>query len=331
MDNRGAKVEQVVFEYLRPKLKQYREQAAELKRAAASSISKVIAHAEAVVAQRRRELKRAQDELEACQEQEDADCSGYARQVRICEQKLSDALRGRALIQEAADRFHRAQSKHTTEVDQLLLRAEKLVRTADERTIRYQKASQYFPQTTLLGSTPLGGRGGASGTGAPSAGSASGSGTGPGADGEPESTSPSAPPWHNLPGVIVPQHFPSGFGLIPIALINNDNPVSGPQGFDAGQSLPVLRWATDALLDVVLPAMARIPDVQVYLSDRDSQEGLAGDRSYAATYRGFFTPDTAIKVSPTAGGTFDLGNGRHRLWLLSRAGVDAVPVRIIGG
>lgn len=329
MDTRAAKVEQVVFDFLRPKLKQYREQATDLKRAAASSVSKVAAHADAVVAQRRRELKKAQDELEACQAQEGADCSGYARQVRICEQKLADALRGRAMIQEASSRFSKLQSKHTAEVDQLLLRAEKMVRQADERTIRYQKSSQYVPHATMLRSTPLGGRGNLTSTGSLIGTSSSDAPTGRARTDSDTPASSEATLWTDFPGVSVPPHFPDGFALVPVALIENENPVTGPQEFDAGQSLPVLRWATDALLDVVLPAMDRMPDLQNYLSGRDAQEGLSGDRSYTATYRGFFSPDAAIKVSPTQDG-FNLSNGRHRLWLLQRAGVDAVPVRIIG-
>lgn len=329
MDSRGAKVEEVVFDYLRPKLKQYREQAADLKRSSASSIAKVIAHADAVVTQRRREVEKAQADLEACQQQEDANCSGHVRQVQICQQRLSDALRGRAMIQEAGDRFSRQQTRYMNEIDQILLRAEKLVRLADERTTRYQKASQYIPQSTLLSSTPLGGRTGSAAM--PSLGTPPSDPLGGGPSGG--DSAPAAPPpsWQSLPGVSVPQHFPAGFAMVPIALIDNDNPVTGPHGFDAGQSLPTLRWATDALLDVVLPAMARMPDLRGYLRDRDAQEGLSGDRSYTATYQGFFSPDSAIKVSPTPHGTFFLGNGRHRLWLLSRAGIDAVPVRIVGG
>ncbi len=333
MDSQGAKIEQVVFDFLRPKLKLYREQYGDLARAAATSIAKVNAHADAVVVQRRRELKRAQDDYESCCRQEGADCSGFARKVQICEKKLDDALRGRALVHEASDRFRSSQTVHTAAVDQLLLRAGKLVRTADERTIRYQKQSQYTPRATLLGSTMLGssrsGSAGLAGTAPLSASSGADSGRGSNGGGGEGGTAESS--WRSLPGVEVPAGFPAGFAQIPINLITNDNPVTGASNFDAGQDLPTLRWSTDALLDVVLPAMSRVTDVQHYLTERDRQENLSGDRSYSATYRGFFSAGTAIKLTPLADGTFDLGNGRHRLWLLSRTGVGTVPARIVGG
>jgi hypothetical protein len=41
-------------------------------------------------------------------------------------------------------------------------------------------------------------------------------------------------------------------------LIANDNPVSGPNDFDAGQNLGDLRWSSEALLDVVLPAASKV-------------------------------------------------------------------------
>lgn len=104
----------------------------------------------------------------------------------------------------------------------------------------------------------------------------------------------------------------------------------GPEDFDAGQNLTALNWSSEALLDVVLPAMAKVPDVKAYLLDRDRRDGLVGDRSYTATHSGFFSPSSAIRLRPQADGSFELINGRHRLWLMSRAGADSVPALIAG-
>lgn len=326
MENR-ARVEQAVFDFLRPKLKRYREDSTDLARNAASSVAKVNQHAEDVVAERRRQLKRAEDELEACLGQEGADCSGYRRRVEQCQQALERAVRGRDLIRQASTRFQHQQSRHTTAVDQLLLRAEKIVRTADDRTSGYQHAAPYVPTARLL-SAPT--RGGGGSTGSLTGGMAlSRSDAGPGA--EPSGGSPAgSPSWRHLPGVSVPAHFPLGFALIPLKLIVDDNPVTGAADFDTGQNLSELRWSTDALLDVVMPAMAANTDPHSYFAERDARENRSAGMSYASSYAGFFNPDSAIKLSPRTDGRFDLTNGRHRLWLLSRAG-DEAPALIIGG
>lgn len=324
--DRRANVEQAVFDFLRPQLKQYRQQAADLARATASSIAKVTQHAEDVVLQRRRELKTAQDDLERCRAQEGADCSGYYRQVQLCDQALQRAIQGREVIEQASTTFRHAQSRHDIGIDQSITQAEKIVRSADERTINYQKSSQYSPSTTLLSASAIGGGGSAVGglsmPGAPAGGTASGGGS--------TSSVSAIPPWQMLPGVSVPAHFPEGFALIPLGLIANSNPVTGPDDFDAGQNLADLRWSSEALLDVVLPALSKVAGVQAYLAERDSREGWSGARSYSTTYSGFFTPSSAIKLRPLDDGTFDLINGRHRLWLMTRAGAEHVPA-LIGG
>lgn len=149
MDNR-ANVEQAVFDFLRPQLKRYREDCADLARSCAASVAKVNQHAEDVVSQRRRQLTRAQEALARCQAQEGADCSGFRRRVEECERALERAVQGRELIRQASTRFHHQQSKHSTVVDQLLLRAQKLVRTADEKTSGYQQGSQYIPRASTI-------------------------------------------------------------------------------------------------------------------------------------------------------------------------------------
>ena len=328
MDKR-AKVEQAVFDFLRPRLKRHREEATELARLTASSVAKVNQHAQDVVAERRRQLQRAEEELDSCLCQEDADCSGYRRRVEAARRALEHAIQGREIVQQASTQFRQRQTKYTTVVDQQLFRAEKIVRLADERTINYQKASQYIPTTTLMPASPLGGPSTpATISSLPPLGHESAGGSVQIADGGGDGGSGSS--WTDLPGVRVPAHFPDGFAEIPLSLIVDDNPVKSAADFDAGQDLAQLRWSAEALLDVVLPAMES-PGALQYLKDRDLRENLAGGRSYSATYSGFFAPGDAIRVSPSGNGTFDLVNGRHRIWLLARAGATHVPAVVTGG
>lgn len=327
-----AKVEQAVFDYLRPRLKQHREDATELSRTVSGAIAKTRQHAADVVAERRRQLARAQAQLESCECQEDADCSGFRRRVALAAAALESAVRGRELIEQAATRFAHQQAKYRTSVEDLLLRAEKLVRTADERTIDYQKASQYSPGVKLMSASPLG----SAGAGRDLLGSAGPLGGAPaplgGAEGAGQggSAAPDADSWQDWPGVQVPAQFPAGFALIPIASIIDADPVTGSADFDNDkQDLAVLRWSVEALLDVVLGTLDG-PGARQYLRERDAREGLTGPRSYSGCYDGFFSPGTALKMRPSADGNFELINGRHRLWLLRRAGAAHVPALIRG-
>ncbi|MCP9273938.1 hypothetical protein [Mycolicibacterium arenosum] len=323
-----AKVEQSVFDFLRPQLKRYREQSTDLTRATASSISKVAARADGVVTDRRRALRRAQQDLENCLCQEDANCSGFARRVQECEDALQRAIRGRELIELGRARFQHAQNKHTAQVDQLLIRAEKLVRTADERTTNFQKQSTYVPPSTVSAPGYKSSGGGGLSTG----GSARSSDVGGFGGGSPGGGSGSSAggSWRDIPGVSVPESFPAGFALIPISKIANGNPVTGVADFDNGQDVDALQWSSRALVAVVLPAMLKGGTPREYLADRDQREKRSGGQTFVASYDGFFGQHP-MKLSPQSDGTFDLINGRHRLWLLENAGATHVPAWIGGG
>jgi hypothetical protein len=327
-----AKVDQAVFDFLRPQLKRYREQSVELARTTASSISKVTARADGIVTDRRRALRKAEQDLDNCQGQEDADCSGFARRVQECREALQRAIRGRELIEQGRARFQHAQNKHTTQVDQLLIRAEKLVRAADERTINYQKQSSYVPSSNTIAApgwkSASGGGGLITGSG-PVGSTGVGGGAGVALSGESVSH-PACQSWRDIPGVSVPESFPAGFALVPISKITNGNPVTGVEDFDKGQDVDALQWSSKALVAVVLPAMQNGGAPKEYLIGRDQRENRTGEKTFEATYSGFFSSDSAIKLSPQADGTFDLTNGRHRLWLLGQAGATHIPA-LIGG
>ncbi|MET9326140.1 hypothetical protein [Tsukamurella sp. NPDC003166] len=251
--------------------------------------------------------------------------------MKLAQDKLDEARRGREIIERAREVFRHAQIKHDTVVDRELLRGEKMVREADERTVGYQKSMGSSPSVTFLSGATLGSGGGLGGsvvssnTAIPiSAGSDVGSGSG--------SSGPLS--WRDAPGVVVPVAFPAGFALVPVGSIADTDPVAGSQDFDSGQDLPTLKWSANALLDVVLPALigagADLDSVRVALSEKDLRQGLSGERTYSRTLDGFFGDISAMKVGYTPAAGFDLQNGRHRLWLLKRLGAEQVPVRVSG-
>jgi hypothetical protein len=293
MDNK-ARIEQSVFDILRPHLRRYRGDAASVTGRVRSAIDQTTSRAESLVNDKRLALDRAIHALEACLHQENSDCSGLREHVDRCQFVLQEAIRGRDLIRQASITF--SASGYLRNIDELVLRAEKIVRAADERTTAYQKAAQTFSTTQAGGGHEVG-----------------------------EFAASSTPLWRELPGVSVPAHFPEGFALIPVDLIISDDPVP-----DAGQESRALRWSVDALLDVVLPAMSSVADVGQYLRDRDAREQPPGGRSYCATYSDFFTRDSAIRLRPRSDGRFDLVNGRHWVGFMARAGAGCVPA-LIGG
>lgn len=127
-------------------------------------------------------------------------------------------------------------------------------------------------------------------------------------------------PMNTVPGL------PDGFALVQIEAINtSENPVTGRSDFKKGFSPEDLAWAHEALLDVVLPSLAAGKGIE-YLRERDQAEGRIGTRSYADTYSGFFG-DASIKLEWT-GGSFNVTNGRHRIWVAQEIGVDTIVAKV---
>ncbi len=126
-----------------------------------------------------------------------------------------------------------------------------------------------------------------------------------------------------------PVGFPAGYTMVPIAQIDlSASPVRGPSNFKADTAPSDLEWALVALHDVVLPAMARGKDLE-YFRDRDNREGLVGNRSYADTYVGFFTPGEALRFRLEPTGTYSVANGYHRIWAAQRAGLMEIPGQVV--
>lgn len=63
-----------------------------------------------------------------------------------------------------------------------------------------------------------------------------------------------------------------------------------------------------------------------YWAGVDRQQGLDPTAGYQRTYDSFYG-STAIKVSRD-GDVYDIENGRHRVWLAKRLGVEELPVRL---
>jgi hypothetical protein len=305
MAQNRAHVDQAVFDVIRPQLARYRGEAADLTRSVANAMARAGEIADARVSQLHGDLARAQDELVRCvqlciaQGHGDAVCGGYRQNVGNVEAHLQRARRVRGQIYQTIATFQHSQDRYRTTVDQLLLRAEKIVALADERINNYQQVRQRLSDA---GDAGIG-----------------------------EYAAPAPLSWQDLPGVSVPALFPAGFALIPIELITDDGDVPGTADGGAGQDLPALRWSTRALVDVVLPAMSVRTDVLQYLRDRDTREQLSGERCYSATYSNFFSPDSAIRLSPLSDGRFDIVDGQHQLRVMKHAGAQYAPALIAGG
>jgi hypothetical protein len=309
-------------------LKKFKLQAESLKRDVAATMSKTARDADDIVVERRRQLSIAVRELELCEAQKDSNCSGYRRRADLCRRALEDAIRGRALIEGAVVKFRQAQARHSVTVEQTLTDGQKLVSKAAERVEKYVSSESVIaPAGTGLTYRAGGGVHVSSG-GSPESFSTGvdifkGSGGGGQSVGEAATRG-----WRDFQGVSVPDSYPRGFASVPISAIIDSNPVVSEADFDAGQSVSNLRWAVDALFEVVMPAMAAVSEPQQYLRDRDISENLSGSRSYCATYEGFFGDSTPIKLSPGPNETFEMNNGSHRLWLAKASGATHIPARI---
>ncbi len=126
-----------------------------------------------------------------------------------------------------------------------------------------------------------------------------------------------------------PPGIPDGYSLVPLALIDDsDSRVGGPEDFKMDCSPEDLEWGFTALQQVVLPALARGKSLD-YFRDRDTRDGLMGNRSYSDTYTGFFGASEAPRFTRQVNGTFRIANGFHRVWVARRLGLDSVPGQVV--
>jgi hypothetical protein len=196
------------------------------------------------------------------------------------------------LAEQAADAFDPVARRFTREVATLVNTGQQLLGTNVEHLSSY-----------LAGN----GAGGA------------GYGSGYGAGGGGEGGLPAGV--HALPGM------PEGWAMVPLALIRDDNPVTGPRDYTKSDTSSADHaWGFEALHEVLLPALAAGKGVD-YFRERDQAEGRRGNRSYADTYSGFFSDAETIKLDWVRD-HFDVGNGRHRLWVATQLGLDEVPARV---
>jgi hypothetical protein len=106
----------------------------------------------------------------------------------------------------------------------------------------------------------------------------------------------------------------------------SDSTVTGLESFER-ISASDAAWAVNALDSVVTPGV-RVGKDRGYFVERDKREGLSGDRSYAATYDGFYGADRAIKLTQNPDGSYSVANGYHRIWAAQQAGVKVLPARV---
>jgi hypothetical protein len=124
------------------------------------------------------------------------------------------------------------------------------------------------------------------------------------------------------PGIVLPG-LPAKIQLIALSDIDDsDSHVTGPETFGKGYSPADLRWAHEALHEIVMPTLASGGTLED-LRARDAAEGRMGVRSYADTYSGFFG-DSAIRLGPD----LEVTNGYHRIWVAKQMGLSHVPAVI---
>jgi hypothetical protein len=131
-----------------------------------------------------------------------------------------------------------------------------------------------------------------------------------------------ADPVADRPGIVLP--LPGGFYAVSLDHIVDDGTVTGAQDFTKGYSLEDLAWALRALEERVQPAVLAGQGID-YFQALDAREGRMGARSYADTYSGFFDRSNAVQLNVREDGRFDVGNGRHRLWVARRLGFTEIP------
>lgn len=121
--------------------------------------------------------------------------------------------------------------------------------------------------------------------------------------------------------------FPSDIVMVPLGMIRDSDPVVGPQDFSGDYSSSKLEWSHEAFSKVVAPGVGRGLTIEDFRA-RDAAEGRVGTASYANTYDGFFGSDAI--VLGRVGDSFDVANGRHRIWVARQMGLAAVPARLVG-
>jgi hypothetical protein len=128
---------------------------------------------------------------------------------------------------------------------------------------------------------------------------------------------------------VVSREVAGGGGVqeVPISQIDTSDRDITSSDFGKGYSPEDLKWAMNALHEVVLPALAAGHDAD-YFAKRDAAEGRMGTRSYSDTHSGFFHDDHAIRLSST-GGRYHVENGYHRIWVARQMGLTHVPARVV--
>jgi len=119
-----------------------------------------------------------------------------------------------------------------------------------------------------------------------------------------------------------------GIREVPISQIDTSDREITEGDFGKGYSPDDLKWALNALEEVVLPALAA-GHGRDYFAGRDAAEGRMGTRSYSDTYSGFFSDDNAIRLAWSEG-RYHVENGYHRIWLARQTGRSHVPARVVG-
>jgi hypothetical protein len=114
--------------------------------------------------------------------------------------------------------------------------------------------------------------------------------------------------------------------LVSVSSVRDSDPVQSRSEFER-VSYEQVEWGIDRLKSVVEPAVGMGKGLE-YFEARDRAEGLSGERSNAGVFRWFYGENTAMKVRTGSDGTGELINGRHRLFVARRMGIDSLPMDV---
>ena len=125
---------------------------------------------------------------------------------------------------------------------------------------------------------------------------------------------------------------PSGTSNIPLEQINPTD-VNAPSDFKSPEQYAGMSREAD-MLKQMQPTVEQGGDVETFHNwDKANQIGHYSHnkyvRGYADVYHTYYDGNELIALEPKGDGTYDVINGRHRVYACREAGLKTVPAKII--
>ena len=125
---------------------------------------------------------------------------------------------------------------------------------------------------------------------------------------------------------------PVGTSNVPLEKINSTD-INAPSGFKSPEPYIGMRREAD-MLRQMQPALEQGADVETFHDwDKANQIGHYSPdkyvRGYADVYHTYYDGNELIALESKGDGTYDVINGRHRIYACRVAGLKTVPARIV--